>query len=268
MKQSPGRDNWSNAVALESYVGRWSRSVARQFLQWLAVPEEKNWLDAGCGTGALAQAILENVNPSSVSGIDLSEEYVAFARSHVKDARAKFECGNVVSLPYPDATFDAVVSGLVLNFLPDPQKMIAEMKRVVKPAGTIAVYVWDYAGGMELIRYFWDAAVEVDPSAEQFDEGERFPVCKPEPLQKLFRSAGLKEVEVHDVDVPTDFKDFIDFWTPFLGGRGPAPGYTMSLSAEQREMLREKILESLPIEGDGSIHLMARAWAVRGTRAM
>ena len=156
------------------------------------------------------------------------------------------------------------VSGLVLNFVPEPRRAIAEMARVARPGGTVAAYVWDYAGKMELMRYFWDAAVMLDPTALEFDEGRRFPICQPTPLAALFESVGLQKVEVRPIDISTHFRDFDDYWSPFLGGQGPAPGYAMSLSEERREELRERIRSNLPIAKDESIPLATRAWAVRG----
>ena len=141
------------------------------------------------------------------------------------------------------------------------------MTRVTRTGGRVAAYVWDYAGRMELIRRFWDAAAAIDPAAAELDEGGRFGLCKPEPLARLFQEAGLAEVDVHAVEVPTRFRDFDDLWAPFLGGQGPAPGYLMGLAAERRAALRERLRAALPLAGDGSIDLVARAWAVRGTRA-
>src|SRR6185436_12586142 len=135
---------------------------------------------------------------------------------------------------------------------------------VVRPRDTVAAYVWDYAGKMELLRYFWDAAVELDRGAVELDEGRRFPLCQPTALAELFRRAGLSEIQVHAIDVPTRFRDFDDYWTPFLGGQGPAPGYAMSLSEERRDALRDRVRARLPIAADGSLDLIARAWAVRG----
>ena len=156
-----------------------------------------------------------------------------------------------------------VVSGLVLNFVPDQRAALAEMARVTGKGGTIAAYVWDYAGKMELMRFFWDAAVELDPGAAKMDEGIRFPLCRPEALEKLFAGAGLKGVEVTPIDIPTPFANFDDYWQPFLGGQGPAPAYAMSLDETARARLRDRIRERLPIQADGSISLTARAWAVR-----
>jgi SAM-dependent methyltransferase len=170
-------------------------------------------------------------------------------------------------LPLPDATFDRVVSGLVLNFVPDQPRAVAEMARVVRPGGEVALYVWDYAGGMQLMRRFWDAAAALDPRAAELDEGRRFPTCRPEPLRQLFETDGrLHGVATRSIEVPTIFRDFDDYWTPFLGGQGPAPGYCVALPEGARSALRDRLRASLPRQPDGSIHLVARAWAIRGRR--
>lgn len=268
MRETGGsrEDVWASGDAYEPYVGRWSRLVAREFLAWLAVPEGARWLDVGCGTGALAAAILEDAAPASVVGIDPSEGYVRFARDRVRDPRARFDMGDARTLPYDAGTYDAAVSGLVLNFVPEPEQAAMEMVRVTKPGGTAATYLWDYAGKMELMRYFWDAAVDLNPGALELDEGRRFPICKSEPLEQLWEGAGLRQVEVRPIDVATHFRDFDDYWSPFLGGQAPAPGYAMSLSEERRAELRALIRSRLPIEANGAIHLIARAWAVRGRK--
>ena len=159
-----------------------------------------------------------------------------------------------------------VVSGLVVNFVPQAELAVAEMTRVTRPGGTVAAYVWDYAEGMRLIRYFWDAAGLLDPKAKELDEGRRFWLCQPEPLSRLFLTAGLEAVEVRAIEVPTYFRDFDDYWSPFLGGQGPAPSYAMSLSEERQAELRERIQASLPSDPDGGIPLTARAWAIRSVR--
>jgi hypothetical protein len=154
----------------------------------------------------------------------------------------------------------------MLNFVASSERALAEMARVVRPGGTVGLYVWDYAGEMQLMRRFWDAAAALDAQAQALDEGIRFPICQPEPLDRLFRVAGLADVAVRPIDVPTVFRDFDDYWSPFLGAQGPAPAYAMALDEERRTALRDRIRTDLPIEDDGSIHLMARAWAARGTR--
>jgi trans-aconitate methyltransferase len=259
-------DAWSSGNSYESYVGRWSRLVAREFIHWLAAPEQSRWLDVGCGTGALSHSIVELTAPQEVHGIDRSQDYVKIARSNLPHASARFSVGDAQSLPVGSGMYDIAVSGLVLNFVQRPSQMIAEMARAVGAGKTIALYVWDYAGKMQLMRHFWDAVAALDPAASDLDEGRRFPVCNPEPLHDLFQSAVLHQVEVHPIDVATHFKDLDDYWSPFLGGQGPAPGYAMSLSEEQREQLRKRIFSNLPFAADGSIPLVARAWAVKGVK--
>lgn len=259
-------DVWASGQAYEPYVGRWSRLVAAEFLSWLAVPPGSAWLDVGCGTGALTETILHAAAPHTVRGLDRSEGFVAYARQQVPDARAAFEVGDAQALAVEPGAYDAAVSGLMLNFLPQPERAVAGMARAVGAGGVVAAYVWDYAGKMQLMRHFWNAAAALDPAAAALDEGRRFPLCQPEPLRQLFASAGLSAVSVRSIDIPTDFRDFEDYWSPFLGGQGPAPTYVMSLSDERRAALRERLRASLPAALDGSIPLVARAWAARGVR--
>ena len=259
-------DNWAGGDMYERYMGRWSRHVAREFIRWLDIPSGRQWLDVGCGTGALSQTILQLAGPTHINGIDRSEGFVNFAKERVQDNRVRFEVGDAETLTAADGSFDAVVSGLVLNFIPHPEQALAEMSRVTRAGGIVAVYVWDYAEGMQFIRHFFDAAIELDPKAAEHDEGPRFPICHPDALRQLFESSGLQDVEVRPIEVPTIFRDFDDYWSPFLGGVGPAPAYTMSLSEEHRAALRERIRAGLPVNADGSIPMFARAWAARGIR--
>ena len=260
------KDNWASGDLYEPYVGRWSRLVAQEFLTWLDRPMDGHWLDVGCGTGALSQTILNICNPQVVKGIDRSEGFVAYARSKVNDPRVTFEVGDAQSLPVDSNHYDSAISGLVLNFVPEPAKMISEMARIVNGDGVVAVYVWDYADKMQLMRHFWDAAIALDPAVADLDESPRFPICNPNALRELFLSSGLNQVETRAIDVDTHFKDFDDYWNPFLGGQGPAPTYAMSLSEEKRVQLRERIRAGLPFAADGSIPLIARAWAVKGVK--
>jgi SAM-dependent methyltransferase len=264
---------WAAGDAYESYVGRWSRAVAAEFVGWLGTAEGGArpraagggaWLDVGCGTGALSQAVLSAADPDLVAGVDPSPGFLAQARTRL-GAHARLAVADARWLPAGDGRFDAVVSGLVLNFVPDPGLAVREMARVARDGGRVAAYVWDYAGRMELMRHFWDAAAALDPAAAELDEGRRFGLCRPEPLARLFRDAGLDGVEVRPVEVPTRFRDFDDYWTPFLGGQGPAPGYAVSLDEPDRAALREELRRRLPVAADGSIPLVARAWAVAGT---
>ncbi len=258
------KDAWALGAAYEPYIGRWSRRVARDFVQWLGVPPGRRWIDVGCGTGALTETVLAVASPAFVEGVDPSTFYAEYARAHIDASHVRFLVGDAQRLPQATDSVDAAVAGLVLNFVPDPASAVGEMARVVRPGGTVAAYVWDYADRMELIRRFWDAAIALDPEAVVEDEGRRFPICSPDIIGAVFREAGLSGVEVRAIDVPTVFKNFDDYWAPFLGGQGPAPSYAMRLREDQRSRLRETLRSALPIGSDGSIALTARAWAVRG----
>jgi len=260
------RGIWESSSAYERYVGRWSRLLAREFLEWLSIPPSARWLDVGCGTGVLSQTILDQTSPVEVFGVDPSDSFISQANQQVRDTRARFEVGDAQSLSLDTGVYDAVVSGLAINFIPDIQAGLSEMVRVTVSGGTVAAYVFDYADKIELMRYFWDAAIALNPQAAELDEGRLFPICQPEPLKDLFEMVELEDVEVINIDVPTHFQDFDDYWSPFLGGVGPAPAYAMSLSEEARIALRERIRASLPISKDGSIPLIARGWAVRGNK--
>jgi SAM-dependent methyltransferase len=259
-----GHEVWEIGDAYEAYVGRWSRPVAREFVTWLAVPAGRSWLDVGCGPGALAAAAL-TTDPARVTGVDRSHGFLSEARSRTSGRPTGFAVADARALPLRDGTFDAVVSGLCLNFVPDPEQAVAEFARVTAPGGVAAAYVWDYRDGMRMMRHFWDAAAALDPDAAQFDEGSRFALCAPGPLARMWTGAGLRAVETRGIEVPTVFADFSDFWQPFLGGQGSAPGYVASLDDRQRAALRDLLCSRLPIEADGSIRLTARAWAVRGS---
>jgi SAM-dependent methyltransferase len=254
---------WARGDAYERYVGRWSRLVAAEFVDWLAVAPGRRWLDVGCGTGALTATILARAEPAEVVGVDPSPAQLDTAKSDIQDARARFVAGDAAKLPAEE--FDVAVSGLVLNFVPDAGAAVAAMVERV-PSGVVGAYVWDYAGRMELMRHFWDAATALDPAAAALDEASQFPICHPDALANLWRDTGLQGVETRAIDAPTVFEDFQDYWSPFEGGQGPAPRYAMSLEEGRRAALRDRLRASLPTAGDGSIRLTARAWAVRGRR--
>ena len=258
-------DTWDSGHAYDRYAGRWSRKVATGLLDWLAMPSGLAWADVGCGTGALASAILARGEPSSVVGLDASEGFVARARHHVGDPRARFEVGEATHLPWDTAAWDVTVSGLVLNFVRDHDAMAREMARVTRAGGTVAAYVWDYAGGMQMMRHFWDAVLAVSPGDSGLDQAERFPLCQPGPLQRVFEQAGMTSVSVCAIDIATVFQNFDDYWTPFLGRTGAAPTYLASVSDDMRERIRHHLQERLAPPPDTPIELTARAWAVRGT---
>jgi ubiquinone/menaquinone biosynthesis C-methylase UbiE len=257
-------DSWSSGNQYEIFMGRWSNLVAGKFLTWLDVPPDSTWLDVGCGTGALTKLILQTCKPKKIISIDLSSEFIFYAKQSINDPVVSFQVGSAEALELETNSVDAVVSGIMLNFVPQPEKAVNEMLRVTKPGGTIGIFLWDYAYGMQMLRYFWDAVIELNSKAKEFDEGLRFPLCREGQLEALVNKCGLKQVEALPIEVKTVFKNFDDYWKPFLENVGPAPSYVMSLEETERQKLKNKLLETLPIEKDETISLMARAWAVKG----
>ncbi|MDH4044172.1 MAG: methyltransferase domain-containing protein [Gemmatimonadota bacterium] len=257
-------DQWLLGDAYEAYMGRWSRLVARAFVDWLRVAPSADWLEVGCGTGALTNAICDVGEPASVTACDQSASFITHARRHLPDPRATFVVTGADALPRRAGGYDAAVSGLVLNFLPDPVAGIRSLGERTRKGGTIAAYVWDYADGMEFLRVFWEEAAALDPGASALDEGTRFPLCRRPALESAWREAGLSEVEIRAVEIPTHFATFDDYWRPFLAGTGPAPTYVASLAPADRASLRERVRQRLPTGRNGDIRLRARAWAARG----
>ncbi len=264
MAETSRHDAWQAGDSYEAYMGRWSRQIAPRFLEWLDAPRGLDWLEVGCGTGALSGAILEKCQPKSLVAIDPSEGFLAKARTHVTDSRVTFQIGDAQALTLATASRDIAVSALMLNFVPDRGKALAEMRRVVRPGGVVAFYVWDYAGGgVEFMRAFWNAAIALDPAAADLAENKRFPFCTRDGLTALAREAGLTDVNATAVEAPTVFRDFEDFWRPFTLGAGPAPGYCVKLAPEARQRLKEKLQSSLAHRADGTIALTTRAWAIK-----
>ena len=260
-------EKWVAGATYEDFMGRWSRLLAPRFISWLPVRPDAHWLDVGCGTGALSEAICAAARPASVVACDPSESFIDYARHHRVDSRISFVVGAVGDLPTRPGGFDSLTSALALNFFPTPDAAIEEMHRRTATGGLVSACVWDYAGRMEFLRRFWDSAVAVDPDARDLDEGRRFPICRPDALETLFRGGGLRHVVCESIEIVTRFSDFADFWTPFLGGTGPAPAYVARLEPDRREALAEHLERSLPREPDGAICLVASAWAVRGVAA-
>jgi SAM-dependent methyltransferase len=264
MVEHARHDAWQAGDSYDAYMGRWSRRIAPLFLDLLDVPHSADWLELGCGTGVLTEAITDLCDPVSVIALDPSEGFLTSAREKVPGNHVTFRTANAESLAgMTSASFDVAVSGLVLNFVPDRIAALREMKRLTRPGGTVAFYVWDYpGGGVEFMRAFWTAAVALDPNAGDLTEDKRFPFCTEEGLHDLARDAGLEEPTVTRLEASSKFSDFEDYWHPFTLGAGPAPGYCISLSAEARERLRGRLSETLPRQPDGSIPLTIRAWAV------
>ncbi|HXI21309.1 MAG TPA: class I SAM-dependent methyltransferase [Gemmatimonadales bacterium] len=257
-------DTWARGAAYDRFMGRWSRLIADAFLAWLRLPPGGHWLELGCGTGALTGRILELAHPTTLHACEPAAGLLAQARLNCRDPRASFTEAGISQIPPRPGGYDAVVSGLVLNFLPDPGAGVQAMARVATPRGTVAAYVWDYAGGMEFLRHFWDAATQLDPAAQGADEGQRFPLCQPEPLRATWAQAGLQDTQTRPLEVVTTFANFDDYWEPFEAGQGPAPTWLLTLSPDRQAALRALVRDRLPTRADGSIVLQARAWAIAG----
>lgn len=259
-------DKWTSGAAYDRWMGRWSRLVADEFLTWLNLSSSLRWLDVCCGSGVLTEAICERFAPTRVAGLDASPQQISFARAQRFSPAVSFDTGDAMALPFEAATFDAIVCGLGLNYVPEPERALQEMCRVAVPGGVIAIYVWDYADGVRFLRKFWDAATAIDPEAFVYDQARRFPICNPESLQSLFKRAGMEAAEISALEVTTRFTSFDDYWQPLLTGQGSAPNYLETRDEPTRNAIRERLVNSLPIDADGVLELPARAWAVRGQR--
>jgi SAM-dependent methyltransferase len=256
-------DTWDSGASYELFMGRWSRLVATSFVEQLSPAHGLQWLDVGCGSGALSEVIIQSAKPAALTAIDQSENFVSTAQERLGN-QAECKVGNALNVPLDDFSVDATVSGLVLNFIPESAKALAEMKRVTAPGGTVAIYVWDYSGKMDLLNYLWDAAVELNPEALSLHEGKRFSDSNPVSLEGLFEESGLKEITAFPIEITMQFRDFDDYWQPFFGGQGPAPSYVLSLSEFERGQLKDALVERLSYRAEEPISLAARAWAVKG----
>jgi SAM-dependent methyltransferase len=251
------------AAAYDGFVGRYSHSLALALVE--QVRPEPGWraLDVGCGPGGLSAVLADLLGAGNVAAADPSEQFARACAERVPGADVR--TASAEELPYPDDAFDATLSQLVVNFIPNAQAGLAEMRRVTRTGGTIAGSVWDYAGEMTMLRAFWDAAVEVDPAgATPLDEGTRMPFCDPDALAGLWTAAGLHDVATGAIVARAAYDDFEDLWTPFTTGVGPAGAYCASLPEAEREELRATYHLRLG-SPDGAFELSARAWMVRGS---
>jgi ubiquinone/menaquinone biosynthesis C-methylase UbiE len=254
--------SWNDGEAYERFMGKWSRIAGRIFLDWLALPAELKWLDVGCGTGAFTETIQAHWAAAEIVGIDPAAAHVAHGRAQVKSDGIRFEVADARSMPFESGSFDAAVSALVLNFIPDREKAVAEMRRVVRPGGMAAAYVWDFAGRSGTIPHL-NAALRqfanVDTSSALNAES-----TSQDKLKELFVAAGLADVETRPIDIIVTYKNFDDYWESNTGFTSPAGNTVRALSDEKREQLKQIVKSKLPVDKDGAISFMARVNAVRG----
>jgi SAM-dependent methyltransferase len=257
---------FGNAEEYERFMGRWSRLVAPLLVDFTDLPDRGRVLDVGSGTGSLAFAIAERKVRARVFGIDPSKEYVAYANSRNPfPDRASFQVGDAQQLHFPNAAFNASLSLLAFNFIPDPKKALLEVCRTTKSGGRISAAVWDYSAGMRMLRTFWDAAVTIDAGVERLDE-KYMPLCRAGELSDLWKRGGLEKVRERPIDISMRFKSFVDYWDAFLLGQGPAGSYVGRLDHDKLQALRSEVNRRLSLSAeDTPFVLPARVWSVRGT---
>jgi SAM-dependent methyltransferase len=252
------------AEAYDRHVGRYTHELGRALIATAGVRPGQRALDVGCGPGALTAELVTVLGAEHVAAADPSEPFVEACRSRLAGVRV--EVARAEALPFEDAEFDRSLAQLVVNFMTDAHAGVREMRRVTRPGGTVAGAVWDYAGEMTLLRRFWDAAVALDPAAEELDEGRCMPYCTPETLGGLWSAAGLDEVRVSEAVVSAGYDDFEDLWRPLESGVAPTGRYAMSLPEEGRAALNAELRRRLDV-GDEPFRLSARAWIVTGRAA-
>lgn len=250
------------ADAYDRFVGRYSAKLAEQLIAFAGIEPAMRALDVGCGPGALTAALAAKLGPDAVAAAEPSEPFAETCRARVPGVDVVVAGAEL--LPFGDDSFDATLSQLVVNFVPDAPAGVREMGRVTRTGGVVASCVWDYSDGMTMLRAFWDAAREIDPSgAAAADEGAIMRWCSEGELTQLWEEAGLEAVRTGALNVDASYADFDDLWSPFPTGVGPAGAYTKALDPEQQTALRDALRRRLGV-GDGPFELAARAWAVAG----
>ena len=252
---------FTDGEAYERMMGRWSRFAGETFLDWLDVPKGLRWLDVGCGNGAFTEEIIARCAPATVMAIDPSDEQLAFARTRPGAKIAKFEVGDAQKLPFGNATFDVAIMALVLSFLLDPAKAVAEMARVVRPGGWVATYMWDILNGGSPTTPIYTAIESL---------GSTLPV-RPNPaasrleaMRGFWQTAGLEAIETRVIRIPVRYADFDDFWDSNTVPVGPQGKVIAGMSPGAREQLRVRLREQLPATSDGRIVYKSFANAVNG----
>jgi SAM-dependent methyltransferase len=258
---------WTNGVSYENYTGRWSRLIADKFIDWLNVKQARmeRCIDMGCGTGALSEALLANEACTSLMSLDRSTAFISFAKQRIRLSNVEFVMGDAQNTSLATATYSLVVSGLVLNFVDSPEKMLREMRRLGRPGGVLGVYIWDFADGMEPIRKFWDAAHKCEaPHVRECDAGLRYPICQRDNLLRSITEAGWLKPEVAPIEINARYENFDDYWRPFLSGQGTGPAFAVSLTDEMREKVRKTLMSLVTDTPDEPFTLRTRAWGAKG----
>lgn len=256
----------SDGNGYELQMGRWSRRLAPKFADYAGIKNADCVLDVGCGTGSLTSTLARNPNIRRLRGIDFSAAYIEHAKRENSDSRIQFQVGDACALPFGDKEFDHSLSMLVLQFIPQPEKAISEMRRVTRPGGTVAAATWDSRGGFVWSRMFWDTAAMLDPKAnDRRAKNYTRPLTHPDELERAWKASGLTDVAQDMLTIRMDFASFEDFWTPFEGNDGPYAEYVRTLTPEGKAVLRDKVrLAYVDGDADGTRSYAATAWAVRG----
>jgi len=268
-RQAPASSTYhaSDGAAYDRWLGRWAERLAEALLDFARFPTSGDMLDVGCGTGALTYAMARRWPDRRVVGIDLAQPFIAHARARPAAVRPSFEVGDACALPYRDGEFVSAATQLVLMFIPEPQRALREICRVVRPRGSVVAALWDFRGGLVFQRLLWDTAAALDPEARATrDRLFTAPLVLPDGLPKLFRDSGLKDIERQSLTIRMDFADFDDYWQPFLGGQGPVGGYFAKLASDRKAQIKDAVFDAYCSgAADGPRSMTATAWAVRGT---
>jgi SAM-dependent methyltransferase len=256
----------SDGDGYELQMGRWSRRLAPKFIEFAGVKEADSVLDVGCGTGSLTSTLALNPDIRSLHGIDFSAAYIEHARRENSGSRIQFQVGDACALPFGDREYDHSLSMLVLQFIPQPETAISEMRRVTRPGGTVAAATWDSRGGFVWARMFWDTAAMLDTEAnKRRARTQSRPMTRPGDLERAWRASGLTDVVQDMLTIRMDFASFDDFWAPMDGKDGPYADYVRTLTPEKKALFREKLqLAYVDGEADGPRSYAATAWAVKG----